>query len=244
MASPPSVPWPSRSFLSVSELDTDGLVKLTLTDFGSLGVEASDGKLYLPVELRRRARDGSVEVQERALLTIPTVEQKLRARMESRAYGQKEWKLDAERDAQQYSDLENYAILSFALRDVKSKGQLVAGGLVELIRTYSDATLTECWGTLNQWTELNDPRFGELAHDQLWKVISALAAGNLLPLVHMPTYAQSTCFALMAREACSSPNAPSWARSPETSSSAPSTETSSGGASADAIPAADPAAEA
>ena len=225
-------------------LDVEGLIKLTLEDFTSLGVESTGGKLYLPVELRRRTASGGVETQERALLTIPDVPQKMRARSESRAYGQKEWKLDLDRDAQQFSDLENYAILTFALRDVKTRGQLVAGGLEELLRTYADATLAETWGILNQWTEINDPRFGELSHEQLWKVISGLARGNLLPLARMPTFAQSTCFALMAKEACFSPNAPSWARLPETSPPEQSTGTSSADALVGEIPPADPTAEA
>lgn len=221
----------------MAELDVDGLVKLTLDDFQTLGVEAHDGRLYLPVELRRRNATGGVDAQERALLMIPSVPQKMRARAESRAYGQKEWKLDLDRDREQFNDLENYAILTFALRDVKTRGQLIAGGLVELLQSYADSTLAEVWGTLNQWTEMNDPRFGEMSAEKLWQVIAGLAGGNLLPLVRMPTYAQSTCFALMAREALLSPNAPSWARSPVTSPPAPSTTTSSPDASADATPA-------
>jgi hypothetical protein len=116
---------------------------------------------------------------------------------------------------------------------VKTRGQLVAGGLAELLRTYADATLAEVWGTLNQWTELNDPRFGEMSAEKLWQVVTGLAGGNLLPLVRMPTYAQSTCIALMAREALLSPSAPSWVRSPGTSSSEPLTVSSSADALAD-----------
>jgi len=209
----------------------DEILSLPLPDFAKLGVVESNDQLYLPVEVRRRTKTGGVEADE-VLLCEPTNRQRFQARVDARAYC-KARQLDADLDKDHFENIENVALLTYALRDKKTQGQLEPN-VDSLLDRYHDSTLAELWGKLNKWCEMLDPRFGELSKERLWQVIEGMARGNLLPLVGMPTYAQSTCFSLMAVEACSSPNAPSWITSSGTSSAEPSTESSSSESSAPA----------
>jgi len=200
-----------------------------LQDFTSLGIVEDDGDLYLPTELRRRNKTGGVD-SEPVLLRMPTNHQRYRARRDAETYAREQFGFTVEHHAKQIDEIENYALLAYAIRDSKTRGQLEPD-LGSLIARFSDATLTECWARLNVWTDVCDPRFGEMPAEKVWQVIAGLAAGNLLPLVGMHTYEQNTCFLLMAKEACCSPNAPLWLTSPATwrsdSSTRPSSETSS-----------------
>lgn len=207
----------------------DEILSLPLPDFASLGVIEGDDRLYLPTQIRWRKVDGSVGSDD-ILMTEPTNRQRFQARIDARVYCEAR-KLDPERDKDHFDNVENIALLTYALRDKKTRGQLEPS-VESLLDRYPDSTLTELWGKLNKWVEMLDPRFGELTKEQLWQVVEGMARGNLLPLVGMPTYAQSTCFSLMAVEACSSPNAPSWVTSSETSSSEPSIDSSSSASSA------------
>jgi hypothetical protein len=198
-------------------------VELTLEAFEQLGVEAdAEGKLYLPVQLRRRGADGKAVVAAKALLTIPTNRQRFRARADSRALGLR-FGLDLDRDKAQFDEIENYALLAFCLRDPETRGQLVPNAET-LLDEYTDSALAEVWAQLNQWCELQDPRYGDLTTEQLWRVIAAVAVGGTaLPLSAMPGFEQATCIVLMARAALHSPSAPSWLASPSTSAAASST---------------------
>lgn len=214
-------------------------IELTLEHFKELGVEEDQGKLYLPVELRQRAADGSATVISPAVMCLPTNRQRIRARTESRALGQK-LGLDLDRDRDHYDQLENYALLAFCLRDPKTKGQLEPT-LEGLLDRFLDTTLNQMWTTLNAWCDLLDPRYGELTTEQLWRVIAAVAVGGAtIPLGAMPTFEHHTCIVLMAREALRSPNAPSWLASLPTSASASSPEPRSQPSSAASTPTADP----
>lgn len=206
--------------------DTDELVRLATTDFSALGVVEDDKGLYLPTQVRRRAKNGKAEVMEEILLRCPSTLQRMRARTMAREFCTKELGLDLTLDAKQFDDFENYAILCFAIRDPKTRGQLEPD-LRALVERYTDQMLAEVWAKLNVWTDMMDPRYGELSAEKLWQVIVGVAGGNLLPLVAMPTYGQSTCIAAMAAEALLSPTAPSWARSRGTSPPAPSPDASS-----------------
>jgi len=204
-------------------------LELSPEDFERLGVLEEDDCLYLPTEVRRRGKDGQNKI-DRVLLTEPTNRQRFQARIDARAYAQ-DRELHEEKDRDYFEQIENVALLTYALRDYQTKGQLEPN-VEALLDRFPDSTLTELWVQLNKWIEMLDPRYGRLSKEELWTAIAGLARGNLDPLARMPTYAQSTCFALMAREACSSPNAPSFARLPGTSDSDSSTPTESTPASA------------
>lgn len=206
----------------------DEILSLPLPDFAALGVLEEKGRLYLPVAIRRRSVTGEVESQD-VLLCEPTNRQRFQARIDARDYCGKR-KLEPVADKDYFENVENVALLTFALRDKKTRGQLEPN-VEALLERFPDSTLAELWGKLNKWCEMLDPRFGELSSERLWQVIEGMSRGNLLPLVDMPTYGQSTCFALMAVEACNSPGAPSWITSRATSSSDASTESSSSGSS-------------
>lgn len=201
-------------------------IRLALEDFEALGVVEDERGLYLPTTLRRRGRTGRAETQEEVLLAMPSTMQRFAARRMARAFFVEELGLDEEKDRSQFSDVENYAILTFAVRDPKTRGQLEPD-IRSLVERFSDRALAEAWARLNVWVDMMDPRFGDLKAEELWQVVAAVSRGNLLPLVRMPTYAQTTCIALMAAEALASPNAPSWLHSPATSGSGSSPGNSS-----------------
>jgi hypothetical protein len=216
----------------------DKAVEVSLENFKRLGVTEADGALYLPVELRRRNKDGGVDVVESAYLIMPTTRQRYLARVQSRAQGDS-MKLDRELDKDLFDELENYALLTYALRDRKQRAQLCPT-IEDLIDSYDNRSLAECLTRLDVWSDVLDPRYGTLSGEQLWQVIVAVAVGgDPLPLSGMRGFEQRTCIVLMAQEALRSPRAPSWARSPSTSASASSSATPSSSSSEKASTASD-----
>ena len=212
----------------MTEPDIEALAEAALgvANFAAAGVIEADGKLYLPTKIRVRKADGTAGTAEDVLLTAPTHQQRVAARVQAREWAVKV-KLDLDRDKPEVDELENYWLLTYAIRDRQTRSQLEESA-VSLTRRFSDFSLKEVWARLNHWGDLMDPRYGDLSNEQLWQLIAEVAGkGTLLPLVATPGYAQATCIIFMARAACSSPSAPTWLSSPTKSRSAPSTETPS-----------------
>ncbi len=187
-----------------------------MDNWDALGVVADpDGILHVPATIKRRNAKGGIDEKPVALRDI-TNAQRFKARTMSRAYAL-DLKLDLDRDARIVDDIENYAILTFAIREPRAPFDQHVKTIDDLLRLYDTQALAELWGRYNIWVEMLDPRFGSMDADDLWKVIARVATEKTpAPLASMPTHVQFTCIVLLAREALHSPNRPSWLAPPVT----------------------------
>lgn len=186
-----------------------------MDNWDALGVTEADGTLHVPAAIKRRNKKGGIDEVPVALRN-PTNAQKFRARLQARAYAL-ELKMDLDRDARIVDDIENYAILTYAIREPKAPHDQHVKTIDDLLRLYDTQSLTELWGRYNIWIEMLDPRFGSMDAEDLWKVIARVATEKTpAPLACMPTHVQFTCIVCMAREALHSPNRPSWLAPPAT----------------------------
>lgn len=196
-------------------MNEEKAVALTLENWNALGVQAHDNILHLPASIRRRDATGGISEQPIMLRNV-TNHQRIKARVKSRELAV-QLKLDVDRDKDLVDQLENYAILAFAVRDPKPPFDQHVPDAEELLRRYDNQSLFELWGRYDAWVEMLDPRFGSMDAEQLWRVIGQVAKdGNPAPLLSMPGTEQFTCITLMAREALHSPNKPSWLLPPAT----------------------------
>jgi hypothetical protein len=200
-------------------------VAFTLENWDGLGIQEHAGVLHMPAKIRRRAVDGSSS-DRAVMLRNVTNDHRFKCRQAARQYAS-QLGLDLDRDADYVSEIENYSLLAYAIREPKTFDQHVPS-VVELVTLYDAQSLAEVWGVYNAWVEMLDPRFGELTDDQLWQAIARIAKEKTItPLVAMPGYAQHTCIVAMASQALLSPNRPSWLPPPATSRQASSPQPSS-----------------
>lgn len=186
-----------------------------MDNWDALGVTDHDGILHVPAVIKRRNAKGGIDETPVALRDISNA-QRFKARLLARAYAL-ELKLDLDRDARLVDDIENYAILTFAIREPRAPHDQHVKGIDDLLRLYDTQSLAELWGRYNIWVEMLDPRFGSMDTEDLWKVIARVATEKTpAPLAATPTHVQFTCIVLMAREALHSPNRPSWLPQPVT----------------------------
>ena len=195
----------------MADAEVEHAVRLTLENWDQIGVEERDGILHLPAAIKRRLVDGSVsEVPVRLRVVSNPV--KVRARTEARAWALKE-KLDLDRDRDLVEMYEEYCILAHAIRDLDCHTQHVPDALT-LWREYEPSSIAELWGRYDAWVRMQHPSFGTFDAEQMWQVIARIKArSDISFLAAMPGFEQASCLLLMAREACNSPNAPSFARS-------------------------------
>jgi hypothetical protein len=192
----------------------DRAVAFTIDNWDQLGVEEHAGVLHLPASIKRRNKAGGVD-EVKIMLRNLTNQNRHKARTDARAYGLR-LSLDLDRDKDLLEQLENYAMLSFAIRDPKTYIQHVPN-LETLLGLYETQSLTEVWGRYLVWVEMLDPRYGELDAEQLWQVIVRIAKEkSVSPLVQLVGPEQHSCIVAMALAACSSPTRPSWVGSSET----------------------------
>lgn len=189
----------------------DKAVRFTLDNWEALGVVDHGGVLHLPAKIQRRNAKGGVDEQPVALRNV-TNAHKHRCRVLARQYATSPTVgLDLDRDKDLVDDIENYAILAYAIRDPEPPFVQHVPDAAALIATYDAQSLAGIWGVYNSWVEMLDPRFGELSAEELWQTIVRVAKEqNTSPLVVLPGYAQHTCIVLMAQEALRSPSLPSW----------------------------------
>lgn len=191
----------------------DRAVQFTLDNWDALGVQEQDGVLYLPATIKRREGSGGVKETPVMLRNVTNVH-KFKCRALARQYASTA-SLDVDRDKDLIAEIENYALLSFAIRDARKPYDQHVPGVAELINLYDSQSLSEVWGRYNSWIEMLDPRFGTLTVEQLWTTIVRIAKEkNPGPLVAMPGYEQYTCIVLMAQQALLSPSRPSWLQPP------------------------------
>lgn len=198
--------------------DVERAVALVLENWDQIGVEERDGILHMPAAIKRRTVEGGVsEVPVR--LRVVTNPVKARARREAREWALKE-KLDLDRDRDLVDMFEEYVILSYAIRDTDCHTQHVPDALT-LWRDYDPSSIAELWGRYDAWVRMQHPSFGTWDAEKMWRMIAQIKnRSDVSFLAAMPGFEQASCILLMAREACCSPNAPSFARSSETSTPA------------------------
>jgi hypothetical protein len=199
-------------------------VKVGAELFEALGVVGSSEGPLLPAVLRKRTETGALEEKPIMIMTLDEP-RRYKARVKSR-----EWairlKLDLERDKDLVSQLENYELLAYAIREPKGPtyDQVYAKG-EELFAAWKKGPLMEIWGLVNHWEDINNPRFGELTRDELWDVVQRIHREKTLrPLMLTAGIEQASCIMLMAEAALSSPMAPSSLRL-RSSSESPSSST-------------------
>ena len=198
---------------------TEKAIAFVIDNWDGLGVEEHDGVLLLPVDIKRRNKAGGVDATPVMLRNV-TNAHKFSVRAKARAFA-KAHDLDLDRDATLVEEVENYALLAFAIRDRKPPHDQHVPGMLELLERYDAQSLAEVWGRYNEWLNMLDPRFGEMNEDDLWTCITRIAKEqNAGFLAGLPPFAQSTCIVCMAREALNSPRRPSWLQPPEISRAA------------------------
>jgi hypothetical protein len=191
--------------------DVERAVTLVLENWDQIGVEERDGILHMPASIKRRNAQGGVD-ETPVRLRVVANPVRARARREAREWALKE-KLDLDRDSDLVEMFEEYVILSHAIRDTDCHTQHVPDA-VTLWRDYEPASITELWGRYDAWVRMQHPSFGNWDGEKMWQVIARIAhRSDISFLAGMPGFEQASCILLMAREACCSPNAPSYAQS-------------------------------
>lgn len=200
----------------MADTPVDKAVAFTLENWEALGIVDQGGVLHMPAKIQRRNAKGLVD-ETTVMLRNVTNAHKHTCRVSARKHALS-IDLDLDRDKDLIDDIENYAILAFAIRDAQPPFIQHVPDVATLIKTYDAQSLATLWGVYNSWVEMLDPRFGELSAEQLWQTIVRVAnEANTSPLVELPGYAQHTCIVLMAREALRSPTRPSWLQPSEIS---------------------------
>lgn len=176
-------------------------------NWAELGIVESKGELFLPVKLRRRRADG--ELDERpAMLRVPTAQHRLKSRVRARKWADEQGL--AAQDQDLISELENYWLLSFALRDAKAPHDQMYPDGPSLHQAIEQASLRELWAKLDFLGDLLDPRYGELDDEEMWKVIEQIAVrGEPGPLAELASLSQAICITFMAKAAWRSRSAKS-----------------------------------
>ena len=194
----------------------DDAVRFVIDNWESLGVTEHGGALHLPTTIKRRNVSGGLDETPVALRNI-TNAQKFQSRTIARRYALDN-SLDLDRDRLLIEDIENYAVLTFAIRDPKPPHDQHVNGVDRLLAIYDTQSLAELWVRYNSWIDMLDPRFGQLSNEQLWQV-TARVAKEMDPgfLSVLPGYEQATYIVLLAQEALLSPRRPSWLQPPSTS---------------------------
>lgn len=198
--------------------DVERAVALVLENWDQIGVEERDGILHMPAVIKRRNAKGGLD-ETPVRLRVVTNQQRFKARTASRAWALK-LDLDLDRDRDLVEMLEEYWILAYAIRDTDCHTQHVPDAET-LWKQYDPASISEVWGRYDAWVRMQHPAFGNWDGEKMWQVIAQIKArSDISFLAVMPGFEQASCILLMAREACCSPNAPSFARSSVTSTRA------------------------
>lgn len=181
-------------------------------NWAELGVVEHEGQLYLPVKIRRRKVDGSLD-EKPAMLKCKLSDHRIKARTRARKWAE-EQSLTAD-DGDLIKELENYWLLAFALREPKKPFDQMFPDGPSLYNAVEHQALRELWGKLDLLGDLLDPRYGELSDDEMWAVIERIALrGEPSPLAELDSLSQAICIAFMAKAASRSRMKTSSAASP------------------------------
>lgn len=192
--------------------DVDRAVALVIENWEALGVAEHDGVLHLPAAIKRRNAKGGVDEQPVMLRNV-TNDHKFRCRKTARAYALK-MDLNLDKDHDMVREIENYAILAFAIRDSKKPFDQHVPDVETLIATYDAQSLADLWARYNVWVDMLDPRFGDMNEEQLWQAIARIhAEKNPGFLASFDGVGQITIITFMAAQCMNSPTRPSWLQS-------------------------------
>lgn len=177
------------------------------------------GRLMFRTSLRRRNSTGEVETTP-VRVCIPDPKDHIRARTMARIWFAEQGKLDADRDADIFEEMESICVLALCIRTDKEPHSQFA--VPEELASWPEAALKEIKERIHSIEQLVDPREEIVSEEKFWTVVLEVATkANLLPLADIVGHEQLSCIVRMAREACLSPTAPSFARLPESSTPEP-----------------------
>lgn len=198
----------------------------TIANWHTLGVieDEQHGPL-LPCSIRTRDQKTGGIAEKPCVLMLLDGPRVIEARKRARRYAV-EIGLDSNRDEPGQDrdlvrELECFYELAYAIRDPEAPhDQMYPDGKALWQAVRVRATMHQLYAVFDQWTQMNDPGYGALDGEQIWRVLEQVGrAGNLIPLQLIGGRDQAACILLSVREALNSPNAPSAWRSPRTSSS-------------------------
>lgn len=188
-------------------------------------IEHPDGGLLFKDEIRRKLPKGWERVPVR--VRVPRPAHNVEARANARRLFAQNKDLDPERDKDMFDELEQFCLLSIAIRDPESLGQ--HADPEELAAQYDEESLKDVLERMQVYKRLLDPR-DEIGDDtdKFWLTLLKVdRVGHLGPLTDIAGREQPSFVLRTVREALKSPTAPSFVRSRGTSTPAPSASTSS-----------------
>lgn len=185
-------------------------------------VRHDSGHLLFSDCIRRMGPDGKFE-EIACKVWVPNPEDQVMARVDARAWQKKLGDLDPDRDKDLFEEMEQLCLLARCVRTYEAPHSQLCGH-DELVR-YDESSLKDVRERLNVYKAMLDPRAdNDIVDDKsFWDAVLRIRKlGHLGPLVDIAPHAQPSFVLRMAREASSSPTAPSSVRSFESSTPEPS----------------------
>lgn len=174
-------------------------------------VDHGDGHLLFKDAIRRKTKDGSVQMEpiRVSILRVPEI---ARARADCRRWFA-ELRLDEDRDKDIFDELEQVCMLAMAVRTAEPPYAQLATA-EELARDYDEVSLQDVIGRIQVLRQQLDVRESHLTEDELWQKVFAVAQrGHLFPLTDIAGPEQPSCIVFMAEQAMNSPRGQSWLQS-------------------------------
>jgi len=171
----------------------------------------SDGTLLFRDQLRKRNAKGGVDIVPVRVCVVRPLKI-AQARVECRKWFT-DLGLDEDKDKDTFRELEQFCVLSRAVRDDKAPHpQLYTPE--ELATQFDEGSCWDILGRIEAIRRMTDPRECGLSESEIWgKVFSVARAGNLLPLTDIAGHEQPSLVVFMARQAMSSPTGCAWLQS-------------------------------
>lgn len=160
-------------------------------DWGELEVLEHAGYLLFPDTLIKRERDGTFK-QIPVTLRVPREPDMRKARVAARAIFQKEG-LDEKADRVMFANLENFCILSQAIRNATPPHEPWEDDPQVLESKYDKSSLVQLWEKLERLHQVIDPAPDKISKQEMVLLIAAIAKErNLGPLAVYGSAAQTS----------------------------------------------------
>jgi|GEM_PF-3423020 len=173
-------------------------------------VEHEAGQPMFKDTIRRRKGAGWEEIPVR--VRVPRGGDHLKARKAARAWF-KELDLDPKADKDLFDEVEQFCILSRAIREPEPPHAQFADAQ-ELVDQFDEGSLSEVLDHINVYKRQLDPRDHEMSEDEIVETIIAIRrCGHLGPLTGIAGPAQPSFLLSMAYAASTSPTVQSYAQS-------------------------------
>lgn len=155
------------------------------------------GYLLFPSELRRRQKDGTYKAQP-IMLRVPRQHEVRAARVRARAMAAEDG-LDQELDKDLVSDLENFCLLSIAIRNTTHPHEPYEPDVRLLEKNWDRASLVQAWNNLDSLYRVVDPAPSEISEPEMLMLMAKLAKEqNLGPLAVYGPAARESFIVFMA----------------------------------------------